>query len=155
MIRTLLAVLVFVVMAPVAAQADEMVHDQIWIQIVDGGLLNFNVEIAETPRHQEVGLMYRTYLAEDSGMLFTFGDDEKMRSFWMKDTLIPLDILFLAGDGTIHHIHHMARPQDEAMISSKRPSAAALEINGGYTEGLGIKVGDKVLHPMFRNMLAQ
>ena len=145
----------FLIMSFNSAFSQDMRKDQIWIQNSQGALLTFSVELAENWEQHKIGLMNRLSLPEDSGMLFLFEGSEKMRSFWMRNTLIPLDILFLARDGTIHHIHHMAKPQDDAHISSERPSFAVLEINGGYAQDLDIQVGDQVLHPVFRNMLAQ
>lgn len=112
----------------------------------------FYVELAETPEQQEKGLMNRTSLPEDAGMLFVFSNVSQ-RVFWMKDTLVPLDMLFLGEDGTVHHIHHMAKPLDRTMITSQRPVKAVLEINGGLSGTLGIEEGDKVIHPVFRNQL--
>ena len=149
-----LAFLVLALPAPIYA-ADEMLYDQIKIQTRDGAEYLFNVELALNPAQQAKGLMDRTMLAENAGMLFVFGDEE-MRSFWMKDTLIPLDMIFIAKDGTIRHIHHMARPQDTAHITSNKPVSAVLEINGGFADKLGLSEGDKVLNSVFRNsFLAQ
>ncbi|MCK5284713.1 MAG: DUF192 domain-containing protein [Alphaproteobacteria bacterium] len=152
----LFLVLMFVVMASGTAISAEMLQEELLIKCnEEDAPVVFNVEIAETPRQQERGLMYRSYLAQDAGMLFYFGRKEEMRVFWMKNTFIPLDILFLSKDGTIHHIHHMAKPQDEMFVSSKHPSSAILEINGGFAVKHGIEVGDQVLHSKFRNILAQ
>lgn len=112
----------------------------------------FNIEIARFPEEQKQGLMNRKSLPADSGMLFLFAD-EVQRAFWMKNTLIPLDMLFIAKDGEIHHIHHNAKPLDETRITSERPAMAVLEINGGLSESLGITQGDKVIHPAFKNQL--
>lgn len=124
--------------------------DEISIQKADGENLFFDVELALTPRQQARGLMFRTEMEDHEGMLFMF-NDVAMRSFWMKDTLIPLDMLFIHPDGTIHHIHHNAKPQDLTSITSKYPSEAVLELNGGTADKMDIKVGDKVVHPYFRN----
>ena len=124
--------------------------DHIRVKKQDGEVLHFEVELAQGPWQQQRGLMHRTELAENAGMLFLFGD-ERMRNFWMKNTLIPLDIIFLRSDGTIHHIHHNARPQDLSRITSKYPSSAVLEVNGGVSDRMGIKEGDKVLYETFRN----
>jgi uncharacterized membrane protein (UPF0127 family) len=110
----------------------------------------FDVEIASQPIDLHVGLMFRKEMAKDRGMLFEFGDEPKEESFWMKDTLIPLDMIFVAADGHIVNIHPNARPGDITPIPSLEPVTAVLEINGGMAEGLGIKVGDKVLHPYFK-----
>ena len=95
--------------------------------------------------------MHRTEMADNAGMLFVFGD-VAMRSFWMKNTLIPLDMLFIHSDGTIHHIHHNAKPQDLTSITSKYPSLAVLELNGGTADKMGIKEGDVVEHTYFKNV---
>lgn len=119
----------------------------------DDKLFRFEVELARTPQEMTKGLMGREELKEGTGMLFLF-PDYASRNFWMKDTLIPLDIIFIRIDGTIGHIHPMARPLDTTQIRSYGPVKAVLEINGGVTEELGIKVGHKVYHPAFSNILA-
>ncbi len=122
---------------------------------VDGGNRhNFKVELALTPREQAKGLMNRAAMAEDAGMLFYFGK-EAPRSFWMKNTLISLDIIFIRADGVISTIHHNAKPLDLTSLPSQGPAAAALEIGGGMAEKLGIKEGDVVHHMFFGNALAQ
>jgi uncharacterized protein len=99
--------------------------------------------------------MYRTAMADDTGMLFLF-NSEQNPVFWMKNTLIPLDILFIASDGRIHHIHHSARPQDTSTrVVAQEPSLAVLEMAGGATGRLGIKEGDQVLYSVFRNVGVQ
>ncbi len=115
-----------------------------------GDVLNFTVELAETPSQKAQGLMHRTELDENAGMLFLFPHSQKV-AFWMKNTLIPLDMLFLSNDGGIHHIHHNAKPQDLTRITSELDSSAVLELSGGTADRLGIKVGDMVLHPVFKN----
>lgn len=139
------------------AQASEFIDayaspedDQVVIKRHDGDELLFSVELAVTPKQQAKGLMNRTFLAENAGMLFLF-NDEARRSFWMKDTLIPLDMLFIAKDGRIVHIHHMAQPLDEAFITSEKPAFAVLELNGGISDVFDIQVGDVVYHKAFRN----
>ena len=128
----------------------EFQTDQITIRKQDGEELHFNVELALTSAQQAKGLMFRTEMAEDAGMLFIFGRVNKL-SFWMKNTLIPLDMLFLHPDGTIHHIHSNAKPQDLTAITSKFPAKAVLELNGGASDKMGIKEGDQVLHAAFKN----
>lgn len=143
----------FMLALPACAN-DEMLHDQVTVRTAAGEEFYFNVEMALTRGEHARGLMNRTMLDDSAGMLFVF-DGEAQRAFWMKDTLIPLDMLFISKDGTIHHIHPMAKPQDEANISSKGVSKAVLEINGGLSDKLGIKEGDKIIHSVFRNTLAQ
>jgi hypothetical protein len=105
----------------------------------------FTVELAATPDTRRQGLMHRRELAQDAGMLFIF-ERRGPRSFWMKNTLIALDMLFLVGDGRIVYIHHNAQPHSLTAISPAA-AVAVLEINGGLSRRLGIKVGDQVLHP--------
>ncbi len=109
----------------------------------------FRVELALTPPQQAKGLMFRTRLDADAGMLFFFGDEQK-RSFWMKNTLIPLDMLFIRKDGTVANIHDSAQPHDLTSISSDGPVAAVLEINGGTARKLGISAGSRLEHILFR-----
>ncbi len=116
----------------------------------DGAEHDFNVELAITPQQQIVGLMNRTHMAADAGMLFYFGEEQE-RAFWMKNTLIPLDMIFIRKDGVIHSIHENAQPNDLTSVPSNGPVAAVLELNGGMTSKLGIKPGDVVHHVVFGN----
>ncbi|MBX2833800.1 MAG: DUF192 domain-containing protein [Micavibrio sp.] len=123
---------------------------EIDIKTAEGQVYHLNVELAETRAQQARGLMFRTEIAENSGMLFAF-DDEVIHTFWMKNTLIPLDMIFVRHDGKIHHIHQNAQPQDLTPITSKYPSLAVLELEGGMADKLGIKVGDVIFHETFGN----
>lgn len=109
----------------------------------------FDAEIARSPNELAYGLMNRTGMAKDHGMLFVFRDEAE-RSFWMKNTLIPLDIIFIRSDGVIHRIHASAIPHDLTPIFSQGPVMAVLELNGGRAADLGIKAGDRVIHKSFR-----
>lgn len=126
-------------------------ENDIVISTDDGDRFKFEVELAVSGREQEKGLMFRENLADDAGMLFLFRGLDK-RTFWMKNTLIPLDIIFLEADGTIQHIHSMAEPQSMALITSGERCKAVLELKGGVTDRLGIKKGDVVHHTYFRNL---
>ena len=114
------------------------------------GPQHFIVELALNPAQQMQGLMYRRTMAPDAGMLFDFRDTA-IRSFWMKNTVIPLDMLFITANGEIADIHERAVPQSEATIVSSAPVRAVLELNGGTVARLGIHIGDFVLHPIFGN----
>jgi len=103
----------------------------------------FHVETALTPQQHAMGLMHRQEMAADAGMLFVF-PDARERSFWMRNTLIPLDIIYIRGDGTIHKIQQNAVPLDETPLPSGGPVSRALEINGGLAAKLGIRPGDSV-----------
>lgn len=104
------------------------------------------VEIADTDAERQTGLMGRTALAEDAGMLFVF-DAEEPRSFWMKDTLIPLSIAFIDAQGRIVDIQDM-QPLDETSHPSAAPAQYALEVNQGFFAARGIQVGDLVDLPV-------
>ncbi len=106
----------------------------------------FEVEIANTPETIMQGLMFRSSMPENHGMLFAFPHDGE-RNFWMKNTYIPLDILFIKRSGIIHHIHEGARPLDETPLPSNGPVLNVLELNAGVTNMLGIKPGDIVYLP--------
>ena len=114
-----------------------------------GGRYAFHVEIADTPETRARGLMYRSRLADDAGMLFLF-DALEVQTFWMKNTEIALDMLFLAPDGEILSLHENATPFSLRTISSGVPASAVLEIVGGTSARLGIRVGDRVEHPALR-----
>jgi uncharacterized membrane protein (UPF0127 family) len=105
----------------------------------------FNLEIADTEAQREKGLMFRTALAPDAGMLFDY-HKEQLATFWMQNTLIPLDMIFIAADGTVKTIHVNARPLDTTPIPSDVPVRFVLEIAGGRSEEIGLKVGDKFEH---------
>ena len=116
------------------------------IDTAAGGHYTFQVELARTEAEQERGLMNRTSLAEDAGMLFLFNPPQSV-NFWMKDTLIPLDMLFVAPDGRIINIKSRATPRSLTPIPSGGTVAAVLEVNGGIARTLGIHRGDKVRLP--------
>ncbi|HMS19849.1 DUF192 domain-containing protein [uncultured Sphingorhabdus sp.] len=104
---------------------------------------SFTVEIARTSPQQARGLMFRTELADDKGMIFPFGEP-RMASFWMKNTVIPLDIIFVRADGKIENIAANTVPYSTDPVESTAPVAAVLELRGGLTAQLGIKPGDTV-----------
>ncbi|MEC3912055.1 DUF192 domain-containing protein [Sphingobium sp. CR2-8] len=103
----------------------------------------FDVEVAATPQEQEKGLMFRKTLSADGGMLFPM-DPPRTASFWMKDTLIPLDMVFIHTDGTIAFLQAQAQPYSRVPISAGVPVAAVLELRGGRAAELGIAEGDRV-----------
>lgn len=108
----------------------------------------FTVELAKTAEEQERGLMFRTDIPENGGMLFApyppEGGPPKVANFWMKNTPSPLDILFIRPDGTIARIAENTVPQSEALIPSGEPVSAVLELRGGRVLDLGIAEGDRV-----------
>ena len=104
----------------------------------------FTVELALSDRQQMQGLMFRRSLAPDAGMLFDYKTPTQI-TMWMKNTFIPLDMIFIGADGRIVHIAERAVPQSEEIIPSVKPARAVLEVNAGTAQRLGIKVGDKVI----------
>jgi len=120
--------------------------------VIDTGAreIKFEIDLALTDAERTRGLMFRDKLGPYEGMLFDFYQEAPV-SFWMKNTLIPLDMVFIAGDGTVRHIHANAKPLSTDAIPSAYPVRAVLEINGGSARLLGIKPGDKVKHPIFGN----
>jgi uncharacterized membrane protein (UPF0127 family) len=114
------------------------------------GVHSFQVEIAANDAAREKGLMNRRYMPADRGMLFEF-EREAPVSFWMKNTYIPLDMIFIAHDGVVTRIAANAEPLSEAIIPSGGPCVAVLELNGGVAAQIGLKVGDKVRHPFFKS----
>ncbi len=103
------------------------------------------VEVARTTEQKRSGLMYRKTLPDDHGMLFVYDGDRKL-SFWMKNTLVPLSLAFIAKDGTIKEIHHMT-PESEKIVESNHSVRYALEVNQGYFKEKGVGVGDTITIP--------
>ncbi|SFV34726.1 hypothetical protein SAMN05216456_1975 [Devosia crocina] len=135
------ALAVLSVSMPLAACSDERqltVHS-------DTGEHRFTVEIVDTPESRAKGLMYRQELAPDAGMLFDFLAERDV-SFWMRNTFIPLDMVFIRADGVIANVHVNARPHDVTSIPSDGPVQFVLEIPGGRSVELGIEAGDTVSH---------
>lgn len=107
---------------------------------------NFIVELAQTREQQSRGLMFRKVLAPDKGMIFPFAE-ERMASFWMKNTVIPLDIIFVRKDGSIESIAASTTPYSLDSVASREPVAAVLELAGGRAAELAIGPGDIVTWP--------
>ncbi|TFL17077.1 DUF192 domain-containing protein [Jannaschia formosa] len=147
MIRAALAVLALA--GPAAASCDPGHVDLRG----DFGTVRFRVELALTPQEQARGLMHREEMARMAGMLFVY-DRQQPLSFWMRNTLIPLDMIFLDETGTVINIHPDAVPLDETPIRSEAPGLAVLEINGGMAETLGLGPGDELRSPAMPQDLA-
>ena len=143
----LLGLLLSVVLSGVAPAAPALPVVTITIETQRGSRA-FNVEMASDPQSQKQGLMYRRQLAPDAGMLFDF-QETVMLSFWMKNTILPLDILFIRPDGTISSIAPDTVPLSTAPVTSVEPVRAVLEINGGRARELGIRAGDRVRAQIF------
>lgn len=111
----------------------------------DAHKIPFSVEIADEPKELARGLMFREDLEKNQGMLFVF-PEQAMRSFWMKNTPLPLDMLFIDKNFKIVHIHPMAKPYDTTPISSRKPAMYVLEILGGQAATHGINIGDTLIY---------
>ena len=114
----------------------------------DGKVHHFKVEVVDNDDSRERGLMFRMSLAPNAGMLFDFRTPQDV-AFWMKNTYIPLDIIFIAADGHILNIARQARPMDESNLPSAGPALGVLEIAGGRAAQLDIEPGDLVRHRIF------
>jgi len=108
------------------------------------GPVLLNVEVADTEAKREQGLMFRRSLSDDHGMIFLF-DGEHQITMWMKNTYIPLDMIFIGNDWRIRHIASDAEPFSTDVISSMRPASRVLEIGAGQAKKLGVSVGDRVV----------
>ena len=115
----------------------------------ESGRHEFSVELALTPEQRTQGLMYRKSMAPDGGMLFDFGTSPQRAAMWMRNTLIPLDMVFILPDGRVESIAERTIPQSLEVISSRGPVRGVLELNGGTASRLGIKPGDLVEHAIF------
>jgi uncharacterized protein len=116
--------------------------------VTKGGVRVFEVEMAVTPEEQEQGLMYRRELADGKGMLFDMGE-ERPAVFWMKNTYVSLDMIFIRSDGSIASIAANTKPLSEARIYSGAPVRGVLEVVAGTAKRYGIVPGDKVGHRLF------
>ena len=126
----------------------ELPKEKLTIITRDGTRHDFMVEMAMTPQQQTVGLMFRPTVPPDGGMLFDWGipHDSQM---WMRNTIAPLDMVFINADGTIRSIAENTVPQSLAIIDSRGPVRATLELAAGITAKLNIRVGDKVEQRIF------
>lgn len=128
-----------------AAAAADCAADQLDLR-GDWGQARFHIEIADTPDLRARGLMHRDEMARGAGMLFIY-EREEPTAFWMRNTRIPLDMIFIDGAGKVVHVHHRAVPFDETPIPSQAPVRFVLEVNGGLAETFGIAPGSEIRHP--------
>jgi uncharacterized membrane protein (UPF0127 family) len=133
---------------PITSPQPVLPTEKLVIITKDGKRHDFNVEMALTPEQQEIGLMFRPTVAPDGGMLFDWGRPQESQ-MWMKNTIAPLDMVFINADGTIRSIIENAVPQSLAVLDSHGPVRATLELAAGTTARLGILVGDRVEAPIF------
>ena len=153
--RVLFAILLCIGLGSLACAADitgpqpTLPQTPLTIQTAKGPV-RFTVEMATTPQQQQIGLMFRKVVAPNAGMLFDFGV-ESPQAFWMKNTLVPLDMLFIKADGTIVRIAANTKPLSEDTVPSYEPVRVVLEIAGGRAAELGLQPGDRAIHPIFKN----
>jgi uncharacterized membrane protein (UPF0127 family) len=141
-LSALVALLLFVLASALALSAT-FTTEELTIRKADGTTAAFTVELAVSADQRAQGLMNRKEMAADHGMLFDFGLTRRV-AMWMKNTYLPLDMLFIAEDGTISRIAADTVPQSEAIIDSREPVHFVLELNAGTAARLGIASGDKV-----------
>jgi uncharacterized protein len=120
------------------------------VLVMASGEKPITIEVAQTPEDMAQGLMFRTELPEGQGMLFP-SSAPRESSMWMRNTYIPLDMVFIRADGVVHRIEAMTEPMSETIIPSDGPVLAVLELTGGSAQRLGLKAGDKVRHAMFES----
>ncbi|HEX6112856.1 MAG TPA: DUF192 domain-containing protein [Geminicoccaceae bacterium] len=145
---SLLALVIVLMIRVAAAEAPAVLdRDRLTIE-ASGGPFRFEIEVARTPAERARGLMFRESLADDQGMLFDFGHPQRV-AMWMRNTLIPLDILFIRSDGRISSIARDAQPLSDQVMESAEPVRAVLELPGGLTAERGIEPGDRIVHPLF------
>lgn len=126
-------------------------RDDLSIVDANGEKIAYKVELAQTDEEMRTGLMNRTKLDEKSGMLFALGHVNVPTAMWMKDTKIPLDMIFIDRDGTIFWIYENAEPESTKLIVSPYPAFSVLEVNAGDIKKYDIKIGDTVKHKWFEN----
>ncbi|NRB05499.1 MAG: DUF192 domain-containing protein [Rhodobacteraceae bacterium] len=114
----------------------------------DWGQMRFRVDVADDDAERGQGLMFVEQMDRDKGMIFLWDEPQHAR-FWMRNTYIPLDMLFVAAKGVVKHIHHEAVPRDDTIIDGGPGTLAVLEINGGMSRSFGIDVGSELQHPAF------
>ena len=147
--RAAAALAVFLVMAMVFPAARGAEQQTLEIAS-NSGVYVFSVDLAVTNEERQRGLMYRRSVPEFYGMLFDFKDEQEVQ-MWMKNTYVPLDMIFIQADGRIHSIAENTVPESERIIPSRGPVRAVLEVVGGTARKLGIRPGDRVAAPALRH----
>lgn len=137
-----LLVLVAALVGPARAQGPRL--PAVEVRPKAGGPVTITVEVASTPDTRQRGLMFRERLAPSAGMLFVF-DEEAVQSFWMKNTRIPLDMLFIGGDGRVRGCVERAEPYTETPRSVPAPVRYVLEVNAGFCARHAVRPGDQVV----------
>jgi uncharacterized membrane protein (UPF0127 family) len=144
-VRRLVLLFALILVGPAAAQPVTFPKDTVTIETAAGAKHSFTVELATSPAQVAQGLMFRRQMAADAGMLFLFERTDPA-TFWMKNTYIPLDMIFIGTDGRILNIAERTIPLTETPVNAVGPTRAVLEVNGGTASRLGLKPGDRVRH---------
>ncbi len=140
-------VLVALATTPSVVLADQCERGQVDLRGT-WGQARFSVEIAETPDSRATGLMHRAQMSPRAGMLFVYEHPQRV-AFWMKNTLLPLDMIFVDADGLVTHIHQNAIPGDLTPIPGGDKVLVVLEVNAGVVKTYGITVGSEMRHEVF------
>lgn len=143
LLKQITGALVFSLIATIASA--ECRHDAVHLR-GDWGEARFFVEVADNASERAKGLMGRTSMPMGHGMLFVYHQTRPV-AFWMRNTFIPLDIIYLDQNGVVVNIHHQAVPFDETPLPSIAPARYVLEVNGGLAKALGMTVGSELRHP--------
>jgi uncharacterized membrane protein (UPF0127 family) len=138
--------LILSILADLPSHAEDGVFEPLSIT-TQSGKHDFQVEVMRTDDEQQRGMMFRRSLDDDKGMLFPFKTPQ-VATFWMENTYVSLDMIFINADGTVHRIEKMAEPLSTRTISAGAPVLAVLEVVAGTADRLGIKPGDKVTYPL-------
>jgi len=145
----LLFVLLTLLVLPALPLEAKMRVEQLWLVTSAGKEYPIKVEIADAPEEKRLGLMFRTELADNQGMLFPYPEAREL-SMWMHNTYIPLDMVFIRPDGVVHRIEERAEPLSDRIIASQGDVSAVLELPGGAAARMGLKPGDHVRHSAFK-----
>ena len=130
----------------IASAQERFERESLSVEHQDGRVSTFNVELAITPSQKSQGLMFRRTMAPDNGMLFDF-QENRLVTMWMRNTYLPLDMIFILANGKVAHIHENAIPHDESVISSRGNVRFTLELVAGSARHYQIKIGDQVSSP--------
>ena len=136
-------------MLVVVPPLDAKMRRETLVLVTAAGEHAIDVEVAETSQEKAVGLMFRRSVPEHTGMLFPYEGPQEV-TMWMRNTFVPLDMVFIRGDGIIHRIEPRTEPLSERTIASHGLVTAVLELAGGAAERLGLKPGDRVVHRHFK-----
>lgn len=147
--RAALVALLFAVLQIMIAAPGQALEKKPLSIITASGQHNVTVEVALTREEQAAGLMYRTELGDDEGMLFFYPQEFEI-TMWMKNTYIPLDMIFVKRDGTVLRVEENTEPFSERVISSHGKARAVIELKGGSAARLGIRPGDKIKYGSFQ-----